>query len=145
MSQTRIPKGIILLALVYLLIAGSLVLVGGVFALSPATLRPFGFRPNPEASVRLAGLCFFGGTGVLAIAIGYGLWNLRRWARSTVIASGLCVLGRTMVVLVSGSGNSTPNTLWTVAASVVAVGVLWYLWIPTVRAAFGAPRKNAIQ
>src|SRR5262249_20736077 len=144
MPQPLVPKGIMLLASVCFLTAGSFLLIGGLFAVAPATLSPFGFRPNPETSVRLAGLGFFGGVGLLAGAVGYGLWRLKRWAHFIIVSfSASSTLVRVISFLMNGVGNSTPNAaLLRGAAVVLLLGVLWYLWTDGVRAAFGVLRKG---
>jgi hypothetical protein len=144
MGRPRMPKGIMLLAVVCFLMAGSFVLIGSLFAVAPATLQSYGFRPRPEGSVRLSGLVFFGGVGAVAGAVGYGLWRLKRWAHFFVIFSALSTLVRGVIrFLMSVLGDSTPNAHLNLAAFVLPVAALWYLWTPSVRAAFGVQRRDA--
>ena len=77
MPPPRTPKGIVLLAVVYFLIAGDFALIAGFFAVAPACLRALGFRSDLDASLRLSGLSFFAVAAAMAGAIGYGLWRLK--------------------------------------------------------------------
>jgi hypothetical protein len=142
MPRQRMPKGVVLLAIIYFLVAISLLLIGSLFAMAPVALQSFGFRPNPDASVRLSGLGFFAGTGAIAGAVGYGLWRLKRWAHLVVICStGPPLIRGVMTLLRSVLRHSTPNAHVNLAAFILAVAALWYLWTPGVRAAFGLQRS----
>lgn len=67
-----LPLAIVLLA------NGAVLLVTGVlFAFWPATLAGSDFVADPSALRRLAVLLFFGGTGIVALLMGYGL--LKSW------------------------------------------------------------------
>src|SRR5688500_6464384 len=56
------PAGIVLLAIVFVLMAGYLILIGSLYAVAPSTLGP-SFRQDPEGGVRVAAFAFFGGMG----------------------------------------------------------------------------------
>jgi hypothetical protein len=61
-----------------LLATGVALFVTGVrFAVWPASLAGAGFISDPSALSRVAGLIFFGGTGAIALLMGFGL--LRSW------------------------------------------------------------------
>ena len=131
----RRPKGILLLAIVCFLMAGSFALIGILFAVTPTTLRPFGFRLNPDGSARLSGLFVFGATGVLIGSVGYGLWRLKRWAHFFVMFSASTTLIRGLVG--AFADDATPTAQRYGAALVLSVAVLSYFVTPHVRAAFG--------
>jgi hypothetical protein len=137
MSGPRMPKGILLLTAVSYLTAICFVLIGSLFAVAPATLQSFGFRPDPDATAKLLGLGIFGGAGGLSGAIGYGLWMLKRWARTFVSVWALSTILRSVIGAMFG--DSTPNA-YVIAAAVVVLG---YLWTPGVRAAFGVQPRSA--
>ena len=144
MQHPRMPNGILLLAALCFLMAGSFLLIGSLFAISPTTLGSWGFRPNPATQVRLWGLGFFGAVGALAGAVGAGLLRLKRWARHFVISGALCTLGRIVIsFLMRGADGAAAHSLLNVAAVLVPAAALWYLWIPSVRATFGgAPSEE---
>jgi predicted membrane protein DUF2127 len=139
MPRQRTPKGVVLLAIVCVLVAGSLLWTASLVAVAPpATLRSFGFRADPGVSLRLTGLCFFGGAGVFVGAAGYGLWRLKRWAHYFATGSVASTLMREVITLsTSIFGRSTPNAHLNLAASILLVAALCYLLTPGVRAAFG--------
>jgi hypothetical protein len=143
LPRPRMPKGVVLLAVVCLLMAGAFVLLGSLFAVAPAALRSAGVRQNPDVSARLWILGLFGGVGVVTGAVGYGLWRLERWAYLVVMLSALHPLVRGVIdVLLRGSGLSAPNARLNVRFVVLAIAMLGYLWTPGVRAAFGVQRRS---
>ena len=133
------PKGILLLTAVSYLTAICFVLIGSLFAVAPATLQSFGFRPDPDRTVQLLGLGFFGGVGVLTGAVGYGLWMLKRWAYLFVSGWALSTILRSLIGAMGVFGDSTPNA-YLIAGAVVVLG---YLWTPGVRAAFRVQTRSA--
>jgi hypothetical protein len=144
LPRPTIPKGVMLLAVACFLTAGTLVLVGSLFAVAPATLRSSGFRQNPGAWVRLSGLGFFGATGALAGVAGYGLWRLKRWAHLILMLSALNLLIQGVLgFLRSRVGVFAPSARWNVGSFVLALAVFGYLWLPGVRAAFEVPAKKS--
>ena len=134
MQHAKMPTGILLLAVSCFLIAGSLLAIGSLFAIYPATLRSWGFRVDPSTPVRLGGFAFFGGSGALAGAIGLGLWRLKRWARLVVISGAASTLIRFVIAFLTGGiDRAAPNAPLYVAAVVLHTAALWYCESPRPR------------
>lgn len=74
--------------------------------------------------------------GILYLAFGIGAFSLKRWAWTTgVVALVLDVIRQIVGVVIHGFSAS--NAVGFIITIVIAVVVLWYLFRPQVRAAFG--------
>lgn len=77
--------------------------------------------------------------GILYLTFGIGAFSLKRWAWITgVVALALDVLRQIIGVVMHGFSAS--NTVGFIITIVIALVVLWYLFRPSVRAAFGLGR-----
>jgi hypothetical protein len=75
--------------------------------------------------------------GILYLAFGIGAFALRRWAWTTGVAALVLDVVRQVVGVVI-HGFSAGNTVGFIITIVIAIVLLWYLFRPDVRAAFGA-------
>jgi len=67
--------------------------------------------------------------GLITIFFGYGLWNLRPWARmGTILLQGLNVLYALIALF------TPPGVPW--FSAILAVVIIWYLTRPSIRASF---------
>lgn len=111
--------------------------IGGVFGLL-ASLALLGLGAAATATGGLGGLAFLAGIiilaySVLSLVLAYGFWTLKPWAWPLGI--GVQVLGIIQAVL-QFMDNST-NVVSLVISLAVAGVILWYLYQPHVKAAFG--------
>ncbi len=80
--------------------------------------------------------------GILYLVFGIGVFALKRWAWTTgVVALVLDVVRQIIGVVIHGFSAS--NAVGFIITIVVALVVLWYLFRPNVRAAFGFGRERA--
>jgi hypothetical protein len=80
--------------------------------------------------------------GILYLAFGIGAFSLKRWAWTTgVVALVLDVVRQIVGVVIHGFSAS--NAVGFIITIVIALLVLWYLFRPNVRAAFGFGRGRA--
>ncbi len=74
--------------------------------------------------------------GILYLTFGIGAFSLKRWAWTTgVVALALDVVRQIVGVVLHGFSAS--NAVGFIITTVIALVLLWYLFRPTVRAAFG--------
>lgn len=111
--------------------------IGGVFGLL-ASLALLGLGAAVSATGGLGGLAALAGVIVLAYSIlslvlAYGFWTLKPWAWPLGI--GVQVLGIVQAVLQFMNNNS--NVVSLVISLAIAGVILWYLYQPHVKAAFG--------
>lgn len=111
--------------------------IGGVFGLL-ASLALLGLGAAATATGGLGGLAFLAGIiilaySVLSLVLAYGFWTLKPWAWPLGI--GVQVLGIIQAVL-QFMDNST-NVVSLVISLAIAGVILWYLYQPHVKAAFG--------
>ena len=124
------PTGITVMAV--------LAAIGGVFGLL-ASLALLGAGAAVGATGNgLGGLAFLAGIiilaySVLSLVLAYGFWTLKPWAWPLGI--GVQVLGIIQAVL-QFMNNST-NVVSLVISLAIAGVILWYLYQPHVKAAFG--------
>jgi hypothetical protein len=124
------PLGITILA-VLAFISGALSILGGVAALG---LGGFGIAAGEATGgtlVIVLGLVSIV-VGIVSLAFGYGAWTLQPWAWTLgVILEGITIV----LALVNGFLGSS----WTsqISSIVIAGIILYYLFTPGVRAAFG--------
>jgi len=107
------PSGVTILAVLYWLSAIVAILGGLVYVAGMAYLLPLAF---------LALFWIVGGAliviGILDIVIGWGLWSLRKWARTAAIV--LAVVGLISFPI----------------GTIISIIILWYLFKPEIKACF---------
>jgi uncharacterized membrane protein len=123
------PTGITVMAV--------LAAIGGVFGLL-ASLALLGVGAAVSATSGLGGLAALAGIivlaySVLSLVLAYGFWTLKPWAWPLGI--GVQVLGIIQAVL-QFMNNSTNVVSLVISLSIAGV-ILWYLYQPHVKAAFG--------
>ncbi len=122
------PTGITILAI--------LAAIAGVFGLLAAVallgLGAVGGAAGLGGFVFVAGL-FALAYAVLSLALAYGFWTLKSWAWPLGI--GVQVLGIVQGVL--QFLNDSSQLVGTVISLAIAALILWYLFQPNVKAAFG--------
>jgi len=107
------PSGVTILAVLYWLSAIIAILGGLAYVAGIALLLPLGFL----AILWVLGVALIV-IGVLDILIGWGLWNLKRWARTVAIV--LAVIGLISFPI----------------GTVISIITLWYLFKPEIKACF---------
>jgi len=123
------PLGITILA-VLAAIGGVFLLLGGLAAVGLGGLAASG-----TGSGLLGGLVAVFGIlflilGVVYLAFAYGAWTLKRWAWTLGIAGQIVSLALAALNAVSGNGVNIVGIL-------ISVAILYYLYTPAVKAAFG--------
>jgi len=123
------PLGVTLIAI--------LSAIGGVFGLL-AALALLGAGAAVSTATGLGGLTFVAGVIILAYAVlslvlAYGFWNLKPWAWP--LGVGVQALGVVQSVLQFMNDGS--NVVGLVFSLAIAGIILWYLFQPHVKAAFG--------
>ena len=123
------PTGITVMAV--------LAAIGGVFGLL-ASLALLGVGAAVSATSGLGGLALLAGIivlaySVLSLVLAYGFWTLKPWAWPLGI--GVQVLGIIQAVL--QFMNNSSNVISLVISLAIAGVILWYLYQPHVKAAFG--------
>lgn len=123
------PTGVTVIAI--------LAAIGGVFGLL-ASLVLLGIGASGAVAGNLGGLAFLAGIFVLAYSIlslvlAYGFWTLKPWAWPLGI--GVQVLGIVQAVLQFMNDQSGIVSL--VISLAISAVILWYLYQPHVKAAFG--------
>jgi hypothetical protein len=73
------------------------------------------------------------GYGLLALALAYGFWNLKPWAWT--LGVGLQAAG--IVIDVLQFVNDSTQLVSAIISIAIAAAILWYLFQPHVKAAFG--------
>ena len=71
--------------------------------------------------------------GVLALVLAYGFWTLKPWAWT--LGVGLQAAG--IVINILQFVNNSANAGSTVVSIVISAAIIWYLYRPNVKAAFG--------
>lgn len=71
--------------------------------------------------------------GVVGLILAYGFWTLKPWAWT--LGVGLEVAG--IVINILQFMNNSANAVGTVVSIAIAAVVIWYLFQPHVKAAFG--------
>lgn len=126
-GRTR-PQGVTILAILAA-ISGVLGLFGGVVLLGLGGLAAAG---APAGGLVLIGAIIVLVASVLALAFAYGAWTLKPWAWTLGIAAEVLSLVSSGVAIVGG--GSITNQIFSI---VIAVAILYYLFTPNVKAAFG--------
>jgi len=143
MTDASRPTGVVVLAVVAVIVGVTDILTGlGDIGIAGGFLSDHGFGDTLDGIMTGVGLVLVA-VGVLGLATGYGLqhgdnwaWLITRlWASVCIIAgvvgAGLSLLsdsltGQILAVIIGSTGTA-----------IVAAGVLWYLYRPDVKAAFG--------
>ena len=142
-TRTDRPTGVIVLAVVAVIAGVADILAGlGDIGIAGGFLSDHGFGDTLDVIMTGVGLVLVA-VGVLGLATGYGLWGGRNWAWlitrlwaslcviAGVVGGGLALLGDTLTSQIAGAIIGSTGT------TVVAAIVLWYLYRPHVKAAFG--------
>ncbi|MGH2358862.1 MAG: hypothetical protein ACRDGJ_12795 [Candidatus Limnocylindria bacterium] len=111
--------------------------IGGVLGVL-ASLVLLGLGAAVGAATGLGGLAFIAGLlvllySVLSLVLAYGFWTLKPWAWP--LGVGVQILGVVQAVL--QFMNDTSNIVGLVISLAIAAVILWYLFQPHVRGAFG--------
>lgn len=128
------PTGVTILAV--------LSAIGGVFSiLAGVALLGLGAIAGSVGAGGLGGLAaifgiIFLALGIAEIVLAYGMWTLKPWAWTLGI--GLAVVSLALVVVQAVlNGNIVQSLTGSIVSIVIWAVVLWYLWQPQVKAAFG--------
>ena len=141
-STTR-ASGVTIMAVVAI-IAGILHVVAGVadIAIGGGFLSDIGFGATLDSIMTVVGIALVG-VGALALTAGYGLWQQRPWAWTlTRLWASLCVVvgivGAALSLFADAIvGQILATALASVAPAILAAVVLWYLYRPEIKTAFG--------
>jgi hypothetical protein len=129
------PTGVTILAILAA-IGGVLGLLAGIFALGigGAVAASGGALGGLVSVLGIVAIV----QGVLALAFAYGAWMLKPWAWTL----GIVAFGISLVLAVIGiiNGDFTGQIL----SVVIAVAVLYYLFTPQVKAAFGRAGSTSV-
>ena len=142
-TETARPRGIVAMAIVAV-IAGVMDVAAGLgnIGFGGGLLTDLGFLETLDSVTTAVGAVLVA-VGILGIVTGYGLWQgqgwgwqiARLWASLCIVAglvgAGLSLFGGTLIshILAVAVGAAVPGVL--------AAVVLWYLYQPHVKAAFG--------
>jgi len=137
------PSGVTAMAVVAA-IAGVMDILAGLgdIGVGGGLLTDLGFGATLDSVMTVVGVILVA-VGALGVAAGYGLWQLRDWGWQIariwasvcivvgLVGVGLSLLGDSLVteILALIAGSAVP--------AILAVIVLWYLYQPHVKAAFG--------
>jgi hypothetical protein len=131
------------MAIVAVLVGVADILAGlGDIGVAGGFLSDHGFGDTIDGVMTVVGVVLVA-VGVLGLATGFGLWRERNWAwliarlwASVCIVAGLVGAG---VSLLSDTLTSTilGIVIGSTGTAIVAAVVLWYLYQPQVKAAFG--------
>jgi len=142
-SATDRPTGVTIMAAVAAIVGLTDILAGlGDIGIAGGFLSDHGFGDTLDGIMTVVGVALVA-VGVLGLATAFGLLRERNWAwliarlwASVCIIAGVVGVGVPLL-----SDTLTSQILGTVIGStgtaVVAAGVLWYLYRPHVKAAFG--------
>jgi hypothetical protein len=143
MTVASRPIGVTVLAVVAAITGVTNILAGlGDFGIAGGNLGNHRFGETLDQVMTVVGIVLVA-VGVLGLATGYGLFRGDNWAwliarlwASVCIIAGVVGVGLSLL-----SANRTDQILATVigstGAAIVAAVVLWYLYRPHVKAAFG--------
>ncbi len=143
MTVASRPIGVTALAVVAVIVGVTDILAGlGDIGIAGGFLSDHGFGEKLDGVMNVVGAVLVA-VGVLGLATGYGLFRGHNWAwlitrlwASVCIIAGLVGVGLSLL-----SDSITDQILATVIGStgtaIIAAVVLWYLYRPDVKAAFG--------
>ena len=143
MTATDRPTGVLGLAVVAVIVGVTDIVAGlGDIGIAGGFLSDHGFGEKVDGVMNVVGVALVA-VGVLGLATGFGLlrgknwaWLITRlWAIVCIVAglvgAGLSLLSDTITSQILGTMIGSTVT------AIVAAVVLWYLYRPSVRSAFG--------
>ena len=142
---TERPTGVSVIA-AFALISGVIDILAGLgdVGMGGGFLGDRGFGASINGIMTLVGVALVV-IGIVGVATGYGLWTGRNWAWLIArLWASVCILVGVVGAALSFLGEGiTTEILGTIVGSlapaILAVVVLWYLYKPEVKAAFGRP------
>jgi hypothetical protein len=123
------PTGITILA-VLAAIGGVLAILGGLALLTVGAVVSASYALG--GAVAIIGLIVLV-IGVLDLVVAYGFWGLKPWAWG--LGVGLQVAG--IILNIVEYINNSANLSGTIISIIIAAAILYYLYQPSVKAAFG--------
>ncbi len=139
------PIGVTILAVLEFIGAGFLILLGLLLLVGMSMLGSMGRGGEGGAFLGVLGaLGAMAGVVVivfaaLPLAIGIGLWKLKNWARILVIIfAALGAAGNTVRVIWGLSSGDIVNAVGGIIGLGIQGLILWYMFQPHVKQAFGA-------
>ncbi len=144
MIVAKRPWGVSLISILYFINVGVYLVLLVLAIAAPETLRSILGAASPAGSGPAALLnlgpllaIYFAVMAGLVGLLGYGMWTLRNWARwVTSVIAAISLIG-TLFGLVELANNFTLSAiLLTLLRVGLSLLVLWYMWTPSVRAAF---------
>ena len=132
---SSIPTGVASIAIVFLLAAVYLGLVGMVMLSSPGAASMALGAPL-LGGLELAGPYVFLLTAGVGALIGWGLLRLNNWARRAAIVVGFIGVVMLVPAVSAAAANFRASLLWGGFGIVVRVMIVWYLYQEPVREAF---------
>jgi hypothetical protein len=135
------PTGVTVLAILSFLGAGCLVILGllmfaggAMLATALRSSMPGGLLAGVTSVIAVFCLLF----AALYVATGIGLWTLKPWGRVlTIILVLLSLLFSVLRLLGSMMHFAIPLVIWNIIVCSVDVLILWYMFTPEVKRAFG--------
>ena len=130
------PAGVTAIAIILLLAAGYLLVLGVVMVVSPGLVSMVAAAPLLHG-LELAGPYMFLLVGALGAGVAYGLWRMHNWARRVTTLLGF--VGIVMLIpSVSGSllMMQFGNLFWGGLGVIVRVVIVWYLYQTPVAESF---------
>lgn len=129
------PTGITILAI--------LAIVGGVLALVVASLglivggwaAVLGFVQGAEGGLAVVALLTLFVLALVSIIVGWGAWQLKAWTWPVGIITRGIAINLSVIFILTDPTSWPENTI----AILFSVAVLYYLFTPRVKAAFGRP------
>lgn len=139
------PIGVTILAVLEFISAGFILLLGLLLTVGLSALGAMG-RGGEGGSILgvLAALGAAAGVlvmilAVIPLAIGIGLWKLKNWARIVVIVFSVLGLVSNLFGVI---GGVSAGEMFSLSSGVIGLGinvlVIWYMFQPHVKQAFGA-------
>ena len=142
-TPTVRPGGVTAMAVVAAIAGVMDVLAGlGNIGVGGGLLTDLGFGATLDSVMTVVGVALVA-VGALGLAAGYGLWQLNDWGWQIArIWASVCIVVGLVGVGLSLLGDSLVSTILALIAgsavpAILAVIVLWYLYQPHVKAAFG--------
>ena len=139
------PTGVTILAVLEFIGAGFLILLGLLLLVGMGMLGAMGGGGEGGRFLGVLG-ALGAAAGVVVIivaalplAIGIGLWKLKNWARILVIIfATIGALGNTARVIFGLSSGEMFNVVGGIVGLGIQALILWYMFQPHVKQAFGA-------
>ena len=151
MTEQAKPKGVIVLAALYLVSVGVYIVLLTLWIVAPETLSSIlgaltpGGVTGPERLLVLGAYLpvYFSVMGVITAALAYGMWTLRNWARIvTILITAVSLIGTLPGLAALFSDFMVGALLLNVLRVGLSVLVLWYLWTPAVRDSFARSSED---